>query len=256
MNAVLLGMVLAAAAGGTPAGSTCAQLVTPTDAARRAVALGFLSSRAWLELRLPKVNDPAALRELRRRRKELDRRANALQVGTVMSLSEHGMFRKELGTWERAQVATGSWAMEGAGTLLWVLRVAREPPAWSGPMSLDDALRPIMPAGAAESLLKKPQVRTPAEVGRLLAEARLFAWRLDAEVNRRAGGALQSDPLPADVTAHVRDAAATSVTTRVVGNDLLAGSSPVSRLPDRSLRTLRDAARARVDVLAWACGTH
>ena len=48
MKSVLLGIMVATATG-APAPASCPQLVTATDAARRAVALGFLSSRAWLE---------------------------------------------------------------------------------------------------------------------------------------------------------------------------------------------------------------
>ncbi|MBI5493416.1 MAG: hypothetical protein HY904_00205 [Deltaproteobacteria bacterium] len=250
--ALFLAVGLFPAAGGAEA---CPQMVSAPDASRRAVALGFLASRAWLELKLPAARDRDALKELRRRRRSLDRRTEALQLGTVFSVSEMALMRRDLGGWEHEQVTTGSWAMEGAGTLVWVLGTG-SPPSWAGPQSIESALRDIMPEGAAETLVKKPRLRARAEVGRFLEEARLFQWRIDREEQRRKSGAQPGDKLPDDVTSRVRAARAGGITTREAGGDLLSGTTPVGRLDARALRILGETARARVEALQWACGTH
>jgi hypothetical protein len=238
--------------GGPPvAVPTCARPVLPADAARRAVALGFLSSRAWLEIGLSGSKKADTIKELQLRKKNLASRAQALGVLTVMTQKEAALFQAPLGSWERAQVQDVSWAMEGAGTLLWALGVVDTLPGPGAPLSMDVALRPIMPTGAAETLLKSPRLRPGAELGRAWGEAELFAWRAGMDVARRKA---KANTLEDSTRATLQRALAAGLTSRHVEGDLLSGATPVSRLDGRGLGTLVSSARARANALRWVCG--
>jgi hypothetical protein len=241
----------------TPAPSNvppCNRPVLPADAARRAAALGFISSRAWLEMTLPKVTKREDLKELQRRRTALLKRADDMQLGTVLTPDEFALLRKDLGAWEKSQVNLGSWAMEGAGTLLWTLGVQATLPPLAGPMTMDQALRPIMPTGAAEALQKKPRLRPSDELARSWGEAQLYAWRFSVEEDRRKAGGTSKDALPASIRDPLKAALAARLTTHAADGELLAGSTPVPRLSNQQLGTLTGAARARSDALRWVCG--
>ena len=119
------------------------------------------------------------------------------------------------------------------------------------PMSMDLALKPIMPAGAAEALLKSPRLRPHAELGRAWGESDLFAWRAQGDVARRKAKANALD----DVSrAALQKALVAGLTSRHVDGDLLVGSTPLTRLDGRGLGTLVSSARARSSALRWACG--
>ena len=232
----------------------CNRPVQPADAAKRAVALGFMSSRAWLEMTLPRLTTREDIKELQRRRTALEKRATDMQLANVMTLDEFALLKKDLGTWDKNQVNLGSWAMEGAGTLLWTLGVQPTLPPLAGPMSMELALGPIMPQGAAEALQKKPRLRTSDDLARNWGEAQLFAWRFSVEQDRRKAGGTSKDALPLDVAAALKKALAARLSSHGVDGELLAGSTPVPRLSNSQLGVLVGTSRARADALRWVCG--
>jgi hypothetical protein len=242
----LVAVVLSGAVPEPPV-ATCPRPRAAQDVARRAVALGLLSTRAWLESKLLHARTPRQVAETRTRAVELVERARVTGAWNVMSTSEQQLLALPSGAWTQAQLTTSSWDMEGAGTLVWALKARSELPGYAAPMSTEVALKAITPKGAAEALVAKPAVRDARTLQTALGEALLFSWRVDVETQRRGKGVSGVEPV-------LRKALASGTTRHHNGQDLTAGDSAVSSLDDRQLGWIRESARARAEALRFACG--
>lgn len=216
--------------------------------ARRAVALGLISTRAWVELKLPRARGRKAVLTLRKRTRALRERARVLGAWDVMTLQERRQMTSGPGGWSSQQTSEGSWEMEGAGTLLWTLEVAPQLPMWGQPMTMETALGPIMPAGAAEKLGAHPHMRTPDALAHALTDAANMHWRTSLELARRKGKA------PPGWELAVHKAAETAWVTQRDGKDFLASGVRVAEMDAQQLSWLDHAAAARLSALEYACG--
>ncbi|MEW5847270.1 MAG: DUF4272 domain-containing protein [Myxococcota bacterium] len=245
-------LMLSQASPPTPSGPhACFRSATADQAARRAVALSLLASRAWLELKLPTVRQETQVKELHRRHKQLRERVKALALDSSFTARERELMARPLGGWDSQELADTSWAMEQAGTLLWALGRHQQLPAYHQPMTMDEALKPITAPGAAEELLRAPRLRAPAELARVQAESELFVWRAREESARRREQT--GTEVPTHVTEAIRQARERQTTVRTDGTDLTVGPRRVVELDAAGLKMLLQVASARRDALSFVC---
>jgi len=251
---VLMAMLVGAGPELPPGGALCTRPATAQQVARRAVALAFLASRAWLEMKVLEVSRVEELKVLHQRQETLLARAEALKLDAVLKPNERTLLKKDLGGWRRQDVALGSWAMEGAGTLLWTLGVQAALPAYHEPLNMEQALKPLMRDEGAEEIIGGARLRPVGDLQRARAESALFLWRSRQEITRRKSGMASMDAdMARAVEAEVQRAAQSRTFQSHNGKDLLAGRTPVSSLDPRSLNLLLATSQAREDALRFAC---
>lgn len=252
--AITLALQLSQAAAIPPIQTSCAGGPSADRISHRAVALGLIASRVWLEIHIQRARTDQQLKELRARSMELDHRVKNWDVLNSFSPQERSLMTRPVGTWSHAEMADHSWAMEQAGMLLWALGIQATLPPYDQPFTQTQALKPIMANQGGKELVKKPRLRPEQDLRTAREEAALFVWRIKLERSRRKPPpAPQDTKPPPEVLTALRQAVDARITTQTNGADLMAGLQTISELDRRRLGLVSTVADSRLSALNYLC---
>ena len=223
-----------------------------SEVATRLLLLVATANRAALEA----GPDPAHLQEREADRFDLIHWLTAERLLDGASSIERVILIAPLGGIDSDQLATASWAGEGAVVLAWALGMTGKIPTY-GPSSNVRIAFPGLPEpwGETDSFLQTARLRDEEQLAHERERAEIWHWRAETEALRRTDHSDETDRetlvAVADVAVEAHQAGLLSA---VVDGDFPVDGQPYRTLSEATAETLAAIAFERLRGLNWTCG--
>lgn len=216
---------------------------TPERVARRALALGAVSGRAFLELQREELDDPERIRH------ELLEWVEALGLGDELEPDEWKVIQRPVGTLDERGLIDSMWRVEGLAVLAWALGWHELPPydQLVDVNTLFPAVGLRDPERASE-LLSSATLRDEEERSAMLEHLLFFHWRVRNYSLR---------PEPMDFVEFSQNCWWGSFDIsrfRVIDNDLALGENSIHNASDDDRSRAQSTAAERHLAINWIRG--
>lgn len=227
------------------------RLRSPSETAARAIVLGAVCRRAYLEL----PERPEAADDPEGERFDLSAWLRDEGLQPAISPTERRLLETRLGRIPRDDADAASWRGEALAALGWALGLLDEMPPYDAPADLD-ALMTLIPGpwdktapfrGGAP-LRDEPAIAAARET------AELWHWRATTADLLLAATGREARELTAVVREVAQDAAQAGLFPRPIGGDFPANGRPYRDLSPDDLAVLANVAAERHYALNWLCG--
>ena len=229
------------------------RLRSPAETAARAVVLGAVCRRAYLEL--PREPADEGAEDPEAERFDLSAWLRDEGLWPAVSPTERRLLETRLGRVPAEQAETASWRGEALAALGWALGLVDPLPPFDTPADLD-ALLGLVPGpwDKTRAFHTAATLRDEGSIAAAREAAELWHWRADTADLIGAASAREAKELAAVVREVAADAARAGLIPRAVGGDFPAAGRPYRELDDDRRSALASVAAQRHHALNWLCG--
>jgi hypothetical protein len=227
------------------------RLRTPGETAARAIVLGAVCRRAYLEL----PERPEAADDPEGERFDLSAWLRDEGLQPAISPAERRLLETRLGRVPRDDAEAASWRGEALAALGWALRLLDEMPPYDVPADLG-ALMALIPGPWDKTAAFRggTQLRDEPAIAAARETAEIWHWRATTADLLLAATGREARELTAVVREVARDAARAGLFPRPIGGDFPVSGQPYRDLPPDDLAVLANVAAERHYALNWLCG--
>ncbi|NDJ51485.1 MAG: DUF4272 domain-containing protein [Chloroflexi bacterium] len=170
------------------------------DVAYRALCLGAVIMRGIIEttLRTLKPDSPDnedRLRWSHQAAVQLNKWLVDEKLYAFFSPTEHALFRKEITTWDAADLRYSSWAVESLGTVMWALEVVQTMPPYDRHFEVNPLVHDIPFYKDIGEFLWNAGYRSDRDLRQERATSEVWHWRAEIAKSQKIGA-----PPPAGLT--------------------------------------------------------
>jgi hypothetical protein len=173
------------------------------------------------------------------------------QVKAHLSAREAAMLAPPLGAWDERAISAVSWAVEGAGTLLWAVQAVPGIPPYDQMFELESVIPDMNVFQDPRPFLERLQLRAADEIERARDVAEVWHWRARThELQKRSGLA----PAPQNLQNALNRAIGAGAFAAAQSYDFPAFDKPYRELDVDELGFCSTLARERHHALNWLSG--
>lgn len=237
------------------------RLVLPETAAKRALCLGSIVSRACIcEDVIQAARDSSADAErtmseaISRQFGHMNAWLRSERLWGALSAKERSLMDKPLGAWTQQELIDAHWRTEALGVIEWALGIQQTLPPYDQPFDSAVVVRELGVLSSTTAFLAKARLRTVDEIAKARSVAELWLWRARTTQLQKKGTPPPPDATFEEIIAITAKLAGEEGLFTPIQQDFPAFGKAYSALTDDEWSLMGSIARERLYALNWLCG--